>query len=80
MEDLLSEVVEVVFEALLNSRRVPKIVKYLIIIVVCGLIIGLGLMLGLSNDVMLIGRILGFVLAVLFVILGIYLISKIRKI
>lgn len=79
MEDLLSEVVEVVFEALLNSRRVPKIVKYLIIIVVCGLIIGLGLMLGLSNDVMLIGRILGFVLAVLFVILGIYLISKIRK-
>lgn len=79
MEDILSEVVEVVFEALLNSRRVPKIVKYLIIIVVCGLIIGLGLMLGLSNDVMLIGRILGFVLAVLFVILGIYLISKIRK-
>lgn len=79
MEDLLSEVVEVVFEALLNSRRVPKIVKYLIIIVVCGLIIGLGLMLGLSSDVMLIGRILGFVLAVLFVLLGIYLISKIRK-
>ena len=56
----------------------PKIIKYLIVVLVTGFIVWLGIYCGLESP-MLWGRIFGFVLAVVFLVIGIYMLLKIHK-
>ncbi len=63
---------------LINSKRVPKIIRYLIVIITVVLIMLLGLFAGFTSE-MLVSTILGFVLAVAGLITGIYLTRKVHK-
>ncbi|MEE0060040.1 MAG: hypothetical protein UE295_04350 [Acutalibacteraceae bacterium] len=63
---------------LINCSKVPKIIRYIIVMVVVGFIVGLGICCGFSSP-MLWGRIFGFALAVVFLVAGIYMIVKIHK-
>ena len=74
----MDDILELVFEGLLNSRRVPKIIKYILIILLCGFVIWIGISVGLSSS-MLWGKIFGFALAVVFFIICIFWLRKIQR-
>ena len=74
----MDDILELVFEGLLNSRRVPKIIKYILIILLCGFVIWIGINVGLSSP-MLWGKIFGFALAVAFFIIAIFWLRKIQR-
>lgn len=63
---------------LINSKRVPKIIRYSIVIIAVGFIIFLGIFAGITSE-MLVGNIFGFALTVAGLVAGIYLIRKIHK-
>lgn len=63
---------------LINNPKLPKWLRYIIVSVVCGLVIFLGIMLAIKSP-MLIGKIFGGVLALLFLAAAIYLFIKIAK-
>lgn len=79
MEDIISEILETILEAVLKSVKVPKIIKYLFIIVICGAVVTLGMFMGLSSDIAPEGRACGFILAVLFMVLGVFLIFETHR-
>ncbi len=79
MEDILEAILETILEKLVKSNRVSKIIRYLTVVVVCGFMVGLGVIMGLASNIEIPGRIFGFVLAILFLVLGMYWISRIRK-
>ena len=62
----------------INNNKIPKIIRDIIVILICGSIITIGILCGLDSKI-IIGNILGFTLAVLFTILGIHIIKKIHK-
>ena len=70
MDDLL--------ELLLNSRRVPKIIKYILVVLIVGFIVWVGISVGL-NSLMLWGKIFGFALAGVTFLAGIVWIIKISR-
>ena len=63
---------------LVNSKRAPKIIRYLIVIITVVFIMLLGLFAGFTSE-MLVGNIFGFALAVAGLVAGIYLTRKIHK-
>jgi len=69
---------ESILADLINSKRVPKIIRYLIVIITVVLIMLLGLFAGFASE-MLVGNIVGFALAIAGLVAGIYMIRKIHK-
>lgn len=63
---------------LINNNKVPKIIRYLIVILICGFIIFLGVFVGINSE-LLWGKIFGFVLAIVSLILGIILLRRISN-
>lgn len=63
---------------LINSNKVPKIIRYIIVVSVISFIVWFGIYCGFSSP-MLWGRIFGFALTVVFFIIGIFMLRKIHK-
>ncbi len=63
---------------LINCSKVPKIVRYLIVVLAVAFIVWVGIICVL-NSPMLWGKIFGFALAVVFFIIGIFMLRKIHK-
>lgn len=63
---------------LINNPKVPKRLRYVIISAVCGFVIFLGVMLAMKSPV-LIGKIFGGALSVLFFAAAIFLFTKVVK-
>lgn len=63
---------------LINTPKIPKWLRYIIVTIVCGFVIFLGVMLAIKSP-MLIGKIFGGVLSVLFFAAAIYLFARIIK-
>lgn len=63
---------------LINDEKIPKIIKYIIVCLLCGFIIVLGILMGINSE-LLFGKIFGIILSIVFLIIGIYLIVKINK-
>lgn len=69
---------EIIFADLINSSRVPKWVRYIIVAAVCGFVIFLGIILAVGS-VVFAGRIFGVVLSLVFTLIAVYLCIKIAK-
>lgn len=63
---------------LINNPKIPKWLRYIIVTIVCGFVIFLGVMLAIKSP-MLIGKIFGVVLSILFFAAAIYLFERITK-
>ena len=63
---------------LINNSKVPKIIRYLIVTILCLFIIFLGVSCSISSP-FIFGKIFGIVLAIIFFIIEIYLCIKIYK-
>ena len=63
---------------LINNPKIPKWLRYAIVTLVCGFVIFLGVMLVLKSP-MLIGKIFGCILSVVFLAATLYLFVKITK-
>ena len=63
---------------LINNPKLPKWLRYVIVTVVCGLVIFLGVTLAIKSPV-LVGKIFGGVLSVVFLAAAIYLFVKIAR-
>lgn len=81
MDDLIEfllELLDCFFDISLNSRRVPKIIKYIMVILLCTALILLSITLGLKFS-MIWGKIFCFVIAFVFFIFGIRKLIKIYR-
>lgn len=63
---------------IINNSKIPKIIRYLIVSLITGFIVYIGLETG-TNSEMLWGKIFGFLVAAVFLILGIVLAVRIHK-
>lgn len=63
---------------LLNNSKAPKLIRYIIVCIICAFIISLGIILALKSPLKL-GKIFGIFLSIIFLIIGIYLNVKIYK-
>jgi len=63
---------------LINNPKVPKPIRYIIVIITLVFLKFIFICVGF-NSIYLVGKIFGFILTILFLILGIYLILKIHK-
>lgn len=63
---------------LINNKKLPKPIRYVIIILLVGFIMWIGIGVGLHSE-MLIGNIFGFLIAGIILIAGIYLLVKVHK-
>lgn len=61
---------------LINNKKVPQIIRYIIVLVAVGFIIFIGIGTGLHSEI-LAGKILGFAIAIVFLVLGILLVIRI---
>ena len=61
---------------LINNSKIPKSIRFLIILILCSFIIFLGIILGLKSPFIL-GNVFGFLLALAFLVILIYLGIKI---
>ena len=74
----MDDLIEFLFECLMNSRRVPKIIKYILAVLIVGFIVWVGISVGL-NSPMFWGKIFGFTLAGVTFLAGIVWIIKISR-
>ena len=63
---------------LINNKKIPKIIRYIIVIIISGFIINIGIECGLHSK-LLIGNILGYLVSFIFLLIGLYLLYKIHK-
>ncbi len=63
---------------LINNPKIPKWLRYVIVTLACGFVVFLGIMLALKNP-MLVGKIFGGALSVLFLSAAVYLLAKTAK-
>ncbi len=63
---------------LINNKKTPKIIRYIIVIIISGFIIYIGIECGLHSK-LLIGNILGYLVSFIFLLIGLYLLYKIHK-
>ena len=63
---------------LINNPKIPKWLRYVIVTLTCGFVVFLGIMLALQSP-MLVGKIFGGALSVLFLSAAVYLLAKIAK-
>lgn len=61
---------------LINNSKIPKSIRFLIILILCLFVIFLGIILGLKSPFIL-GNVFGFLLALTFLVILIYLGIKI---
>lgn len=69
---------ETILADLINNAKVPKIIRYIIVSLVCLFIVFIGIMLAFKSP-MVIGKVFGGALSILFLIVWIYLLRKIYK-
>jgi len=62
----------------INNNKIPKIIRCLIVFLLCGFIIFLGISTFISSQFVW-GKVFGVILSIVFLIIGIYLIIKINK-
>ena len=63
---------------LINNPKVPKIIRYSIVVITCAFIIYLGIT-AFINSSFIWGKILGIIVALVFLIIGIYLCLKVSR-
>lgn len=74
----MDDLIELLFNGILNSRRVPKIIKYIFIILVYGFLVGIGIVVAVNSE-MLVGSIIGVAMAILFLLFGLRMLIKIYR-
>lgn len=62
---------------LINNKNIPKIVRYILVVLLCTFIIVLGILLSLKSE-LLFGKIFGIILTFIFLVMKVYLIIKIK--
>lgn len=67
-----------IFRKILTNTKVPRIIRYLMVLVAVGFIEVVGINVGIKSD-MLAGNIFGFVMAVIGALLGVYWIIQITR-
>ncbi len=72
MDEIIAEILEEVLSEVIGSRKVPKIIRYILLALVIGLLEFIFIAVAINSE-MLIGSIICYVLAVAFVVLGVYL-------
>ena len=76
--DILEEVLEEAFSLLIESRKIPKSIRYVLVTLVVGFIIALGFLVATpSRDWA--GRIIGCALIIFGIVAGIFLVRKIHR-
>ena len=63
---------------LINNDNVPKWIRYLLVIAAVAFIVFVGVSVGLNSE-FLVGKIFGFLFAITFFVIGIYLCVRIYK-
>lgn len=63
---------------LINNPKVPKIIRYIIVLIICGFIVFVGIATSLNSE-MLWGKILGFLMVISILIVGIIMMRRIYK-
>lgn len=69
---------ESIIADLINNNKVPKPIRYIIVILLVGFIMWVGICVGLHSE-MLIGTIFSFLIVGIILLAGIYLLIKIYK-
>lgn len=62
---------------LINNKNIPKVVRYILVVLLCTFIIVLGVLLSLKSE-LLFGKIFGIILTFIFLVMEVYLIIKIK--
>lgn len=62
----------------INNEKIPRIIRYTIVCLLCSFIIFLGVSISINSE-LLFGKIFGIILSIVFLFFGIYLIVKINK-
>ena len=62
---------------LINNKNIPKVVRYILVVLLCTFIIVLGILLSLKSE-LLFGKIFGIILTFIFLVMEVYLIIKIK--
>ncbi len=62
----------------INNKKIPRIIRNIIVCLLCGFIIFLGVSIVIKSE-LLFGKIFGIILSIVFLIIGIYLIAKINN-
>ena len=63
---------------IINNSKIPKIIRYLIVLLITGFIVYIGVETGINSE-MFWGKAFGFLTAAVFFILGIVLAVRIHK-
>ncbi|MEE0060039.1 MAG: hypothetical protein UE295_04345 [Acutalibacteraceae bacterium] len=74
MGDLLDFLFQYFSDFAINSTIMPKIIKYILVILICGFVVCSGINMGVDGSIWL-----GIVLAGIGLLVGIYLIAKIYR-
>lgn len=69
---------EVFIADIINNSKVPKFIRYGMVVGICLFVIFLGFCLAI-NSFFILGRIFGSVLIIVFLVIGIYLCIKIAR-
>lgn len=62
----------------INNKKIPKLIRYIFVLLLCGFIIFLGLSIVINSE-LLSGKIFGIILSLVFLIILIYLVLMINK-
>lgn len=62
---------------LINNKNIPKVVRYILVVLLCTFIIVLGILISLKSE-LLFGKIFGVILTFIFLVMEVYLIIKIK--
>ena len=63
---------------LINNKKIPKVLRYILVLVLCLFIIFIGISL-IINSSLIVGKIFGGALSAIFIVLLCYLLNKIYK-
>lgn len=63
---------------LINNKKIPKVLRYILVLVSCLFIIFIGISL-IINSSLIVGKIFGGTLSTIFIVLLCYLLNKIYK-
>ena len=77
MDDLLEFLFDYIFDFATNSSRVPKIVRYILVIVVFTILICASLVIGFSSSMPLL-NFLGVAIAIIILIVGVWQVININ--
>ena len=78
MEDFIGELISELLGFLINNNKIPKAVRYGLVIIIVGVVAVVGVSVGLSSEY-LIGKVIAFLVTALMLAAGIFLVVKIHK-